>query len=132
MSSPRWTVISVSKYYLDGDLGGGYCVVLALVPLKAVSHFPLRNSPTSDSRQTFKKEHPKNKFDGDVAGDKWKSTSYVVCLICVFDNDERIPSDVALNLQKKMERTVEILKIGDFTSGHGVAEGHHHEPPYSE
>ncbi|KAL0724979.1 hypothetical protein Bca4012_039578 [Brassica carinata] len=46
----------VSKYYLDGDLGGGYCVVLALVPLKAVSHFPLRNSPTSGWRCSWRQD----------------------------------------------------------------------------
>lgn len=42
------------------------------------------------------------------------------------------PSDVAVKLQKKMKRRVEILEIEDLTGGHGREgeEGHDHEPMY--
>ncbi|KAL0692666.1 hypothetical protein Bca4012_059846 [Brassica carinata] len=42
------------------------------------------------------------------------------------------PSDVAVKLQKKMKRRVEILEIEDLTGGHGGEgeEGHDHVPMY--
>ncbi|KAF8090638.1 hypothetical protein N665_0470s0005 [Sinapis alba] len=41
------------------------------------------------------------------------------------------PSDIAVKLQKKMKRRVEILEIEDLSGGNGGEEEHyHHEPPY--
>ncbi|KAF8086717.1 hypothetical protein N665_0614s0002 [Sinapis alba] len=41
------------------------------------------------------------------------------------------PSNVAVKLQKKIERRVEIIKTEDLTGGHVQGEeGHDHDPPY--
>ncbi|CAH2045464.1 unnamed protein product [Thlaspi arvense] len=40
------------------------------------------------------------------------------------------PSDIAVKLQKKMKRRVEILEVEDITGGHGEEEGYEHESPY--
>lgn len=40
------------------------------------------------------------------------------------------PSDVAVKLQKKMKRRVEILEVEDLSGGHGGEEGHEQEQPY--
>ncbi|XP_020881714.1 uncharacterized protein LOC9311355 isoform X2 [Arabidopsis lyrata subsp. lyrata] len=44
------------------------------------------------------------------------------------------PSDVAVKLQKKMKRRVEILEVEDLANGHGGEEGHEYEPepPYEQ
>lgn len=39
------------------------------------------------------------------------------------------PSDVAVKLQKKMKRRVEILEVEDLAGGQGGG-GQEHEPPY--
>ncbi|KAL1189663.1 hypothetical protein V5N11_018273 [Cardamine amara subsp. amara] len=40
------------------------------------------------------------------------------------------PSDVAVKLQKKMKRRVEILEVEDLTTDHGRGEGQEYQQPY--